>query len=628
MKKVSKKILYGIVLTGSLLLCNISCDKEWTEPNLLSSLVPENAYIDARGFNASIANCDNNARAEFYGDPPPLLTEAIFSEVCVEGTTDKSGPAQDMNASITPTAQLNHQNFNRIGWYWDNFYVAIKNANMVLSRIRSVQFKDTMERNQIIANAYFHRSYRYYRLTNQFGDVPFVGHEYTKPKYDFGSTKREVILRKIKKDMEWAVKYAKDNVDRGKVTKGACFHLLAKINLSLGEFDAAIAACDSIIKPAKITYSLMTSNFGSEPKEAGGYLAKIGVTRNDVVSRLHWYTNKAISANKEVLYMTVSREELEASRINTSAMRQAMPFWSNTSDAIMYPDNGRPAMNDNPGQEFDLVTTFGRGIGRFRGTSYHTREIWDDPNDLRHKKYNWMNMEDLVYNAKTSPLSTYYGKPLQLKGPSGNQLARDTIRSWYGWPHYKLYTPDPRNTKAGGGAGDWYIFRLAETYLIRAEAYWWKGQPDMAMADINKVRQRASCAAYTDASKIDIGTILDERARELFYEEARKTELTRISFLFAQFPNKTYKGKSYSIANFGTDNFFFDRIIEKNGFYNKNVRTVFGISYTMSPYHVLWPIPNSTIVANSQGIINQNYGYSGFEKNVAPLEQIAPEDDI
>ena len=45
-----------------------------------------------------------------------------------------------------------------------------------------------------------------------------------------------------------------------------------------------------------------------------------------------------------------------------------------------------------------------------------------------------------------------------------------------------------------GGHTDWYVFRLAETYLLRAEAYFWKGELANAAADINAVRTRAGAA--------------------------------------------------------------------------------------------------------------------------------------
>src|SRR5690606_40342049 len=83
--------------------------------------------------------------------------------------------------------------------------------------------------------------------------------------------------------------------------------------------------------------------------------------------------------------------------------------------------------------------------------------------------------EDLVYNNMSlKGVSPYYGQPLQKLDNTGKILTSDTIGNWYGWPHYKLYIPDPREPQSRGGAGDWYIFRLAETYLLRAEAYWWK----------------------------------------------------------------------------------------------------------------------------------------------------------
>jgi hypothetical protein len=168
---------------------------------------------------------------------------------------------------------------------------------------------------------------------------------------------------------------------------------------------------------------------------------------------------------------------------------------------------------------------------------------------------------------------------------------------------------------------------LAETYLLRAEAYWWKGDVAKAMADLNAVRTRAGAAPYTDAAKFDIGTILDERARELYWEEPRKTELNRIAFLFAKTPSKSYRGKSYTKADFGKSNFFYDRVMEYTDFYNKGVKANNGQEYTMSPHHVLWPVPQAAISSNTQGQINQNFGYDGYGNNVPPLTTIPPEED-
>jgi hypothetical protein len=55
---------------------------------------------------------------------------------------------------------------------------------------------------------------------------------------------------------------------------------------------------------------------------------------------------------------------------------------------------------------------------------------------------------------------------------------------------------------------------------------------------------------------------------------------------------------------------------------NKGVKTISNVEFTMSPYHVLWPIPASTINSNTKGHINQNKGYAGSENNIPPLETI------
>lgn len=626
MKTLNIKSLYRIILLIIVVIGMVNCDEDWLQPKPLSIFTPESALLDARGMNGLLSACESNERMEYYGDGNALHTELIFSEMCIQGQTNRMGAAQNMNLSITPTSELNNNRYNMIGWFWTEFYEVIKYTNVIISRIDQAIFKNESERNAVLGSAYFHRAYCYYRLTQQFGDIPFIGREIKEPKLDFYSTKREVILEKIKKDMEFAVKWCSDNVDRGRATKGACFHLLTKINLALGKFDDAISSANAVINGG--VYSLMTTPFGVIPQEPGNYLRNLGIVRDDVIARLHWPPNKALPANKEVLYLFVSRDDLPGSRAMTQLMRHVSPFWSNTSSFMLYtPDGKGPGTSATLGEEIQLVETFGRGYGNMRNTNYHQRLIWDDPNDLRHKKGNWMRMEDLVYNAKSlKGVSSYYGKPLQFKDANGKVLVGDTIMSWFQWPHYKGYAPDPLSDRPNGGYCDMYVFRLADTYLLRAEAYWWKGDLPNAMADINVVRTRAGCAPYTDPSIIDIGTVLDERARELYYEEPRKTELNRISYLFAQ-TGKSYNGKTYSMNDFGTNNFFYDRVMEKNDFYNKGVVNISGVEYKMSPFHVLWCIPQTAISSNTKGAINQNYGYDGYENNVPPLTVIDPEDD-
>lgn len=609
MKTIYRKSIFAV--GASLLFLGISsCQEEWLEPRPLSFYSPENTYNEVSGLWGALVACERNLRHELTGDSPPILTEHIFSEVAVEGTTDKSGPAQDLNLMITPDAQLNHVDYNRIGWYWYEGFKGIKYANVVISRIDDPQdYESEAERNHVLGTAYFHRAMRYYRLTSQFGDVPLILEEIVQPKLDFYSTDREVILRKMKEDLEFAEQWVPAVMDRGRVPKGAVQHLLTKVNLALGLFDDAIQSATRLIDGG--THSLMTERFGSVAADPS----------KNLIWDLHRAENKSVNANREAILLVMDRPETDGNSDGMTSMRQGVPFWISGINTPL----GNRGTIDQAGIEIDQVTEFGRGIGRLRGTWYHQSMIWDDPNDLRHAPGNWMDMEDLLYNfpglKETDP---YYGENLQFRNEEGTILVVDTIRSWFSWPHYKLHVPDPDRVQPQGGQSDWYIFRLAETYLLRAEAYYWKDDLANAAADINAVRTRAGAAPY-NAADINIGTVLDERARELYYEEPRKTELTRMAYLYAKTGKAAYNGKTYSLANFSQDNFFYDRIMEKTDFYNQGVRTRHGDEYTMSPYHVLWPIPADAINTNTQGQINQNQGYAGAENNVPPLTTIDEE---
>src|SRR5690606_6463454 len=136
---------------------------------------PETAFIDARGMLGALTACERNLRGEIYGDAPPFLTEMRFTDLSAEGMNDNPGTNQNLDNMVTPTSNLNGGNTNKIAWYWNQWYLSIRYANVVIDRIDDATFASEEERNAILGSAYFHRAYAYYRLTHQFGDVPFIG---------------------------------------------------------------------------------------------------------------------------------------------------------------------------------------------------------------------------------------------------------------------------------------------------------------------------------------------------------------------------------------------------------------------------------------------------------------------
>ncbi|NBR55551.1 MAG: RagB/SusD family nutrient uptake outer membrane protein [Chitinophagia bacterium] len=613
---MKNNIKYFSIFAYLLMVVVSSCNKDWLTPKPLSIYSPENTFVDATGFKAALGASAKNIRDEFFGDGSPIITESIFSDISVEGTDDKTGPAQNMDLQIRPDAQLNSGDFNRIGWYWDQEWIGVRMANTIITRLPLAKSLTDAERNSFMGQAYFFRAYNYYRLTNQFGDVPCPITEITTAKVDFATVKRDVILKRMKTDLEYAVQYVPWTADKGTVNRGACYHLLTKINLALGLFDDAIASSTALINNG--TYKLMTNRFGVDA----------GIASKNVTWDLHRPDNKAAAANTEVLMLVTDRLGSAGAfgvgtGLGTRIMRQAVPGISIGTNIVT--PNGKAGAAATGGNEIDIMNLYGRGIGRCRSTPYEYKDIWDDAKDLRHDSTsgNYMFMENVRYFAPALKTSdpTYYGARMQLYDSKGKLLCADTLRSWYPWPHYKLYVPDTEANPMQGGHSDWYVFRLAETYLLRAEAYVWKGDMANAAADINVVRTRAKCSPYTASQVTGIGTILDERARELYWEEPRKTELTRIAYIFAS-TGKSYNGKTYTLSAFSTSNFMIDRILEKNIFYRTNFVTLHNDMMKISQYHVLWPIPQSAILGNTGGRINQNVGYSGAELNVPALDKI------
>lgn len=601
-----------------LLISTFGCSDSWLEPKPLSFYTPENTFVDARGMYGAISTCERHMRHEFFGDGCAMLTEMIQADIAVEGTTDKAGPQVNMDLALLPNEQLNHENYTRVGWYWYEGYKGIKYANTVISRIDNVQFAKEEERNAILGAAYFHRAYRYNKLTHQFGDVPFLEEEITSPKFDFYSYDRWSILERIKNEMEFAYKWVPAKVDRGRTSKAACGVLLMKICMALCDFDRAIQVGEEIIAANPLMTKRFTAN-ASKPN-------------TNLMFDLHSIEAKLDLANTEGLMYVVSYPETEGSAI-IQTLRNGVPFWN--SGNIRTPD-GQPGTARSPkpedlGTELDLMAKYGRGIGRLRTTWYYSHNIWSEKekNDLRgiYNRDSWKHTSDLLYN-NSSLKNDWYGKKIQ---KPVNMSPEDTIRCWYDWPQYKLFVPDPLNTEVKGGETPWYIYRTAEVHLMLAECYYWKNNLGKAAEAMNPVRVRAG-AAPLSATDINIGEILNERARELYYEENRHSEIVRIAYIYAKTGKacEVFGGRVYKLENFSGPggassnikqagiNFFWDWVNSRSNFYNKNVVHKWA-EYKMSVHHVLWPVPSNAITTNTMGLINQNIGYPGAENNREPL---------
>ncbi len=642
------KIIYS-VMGGVLLLSG--CSKDFLKPNPLSVFQPETVYTTEAGIMATMAICDRHMKlywATSHNEMLTMGTEYIFSELMVSGATDKRTMLADVANMLTPTSETVHQNLDRTNsiWYmWDETYKGISYANTILKYVDQVEGLDENVRNAYKGRAYFHRAFRYMNLVFQFGDVPLVTTLVDGPKLNYKSTEREAILKMLVKDMEYAVEWVPTQAQTnliGLVNKGACRMLLAKLYLATGEYAKAKEQTDIIIEQSG--YSLMTAPFGTF--NPGGEARTWPITRN-VIWDLHRAENKLIASNREVIMGIPNRGSDAESFVQMLTMRVLYPFVFD--NRVQAPDGRQALLNirRNSGDYnpmYDYMRAFGRGITTFRPTYFQTHALWNvngvvDATDLRHSSSsgNWMRMEDYKVNNKAS---LQFGQNLTLFHPTtGQLLCSDTIRRWFDVPHYKFFLNDPVGEAnivgsdglrgaTNGGIADWYLYRLAEAHLLRAEAKFYLNPADGTIKDdLNIIRQRAQCTQLYQGA-VTIGDIMNERARELYWEEWRNVELKRVSLCLARSGRADEWGNTYSLETFdkqsGTDasggSYWYQRI-NRLSMYNKgpiqvNATGNANPNYTMDKKNMYWPIPYAAITANTRGTLSQNFGYDGYNAGV------------
>lgn len=567
-----------------------SCTKsDWLSTKALSFYNPENVYIDEEGFESLIITMRKDIKSEHYHGRSPIVNEYAISDLGVPFGKPNS-VVKDFTLALTPSGDGGTHDFP--GKLFNLAYNSIKSANVLVSQVDNVKWEDDSVRNRLLAAAYFYRSYWYYRLVNSYGDVPFIGEEVTGAKLDFYTHSRWAILDKIQRDMEWAVEWMPVTNDPGAETRGAGNHLLAKIALANLDFDRSIKASTDVINGP---YSLMTERFGIDATDQS----------KNVIWDLHRTQNMSIGSNSESIFNVIDRfEDPVGARTSSGhflAQAYGPAWWQNGRDS-----EGNVGMIDS-GPQYDI---YFRSNANVRPTQYYLYEIWTDKNDLRRSDANWVEWYEIKYN---NPNSIDFGKPVNR---SNYEIQVDTNKHSFSFPFYITYVPEEiKVTNPTGGHGDFYIFRLAETYLLRAEAYFWKGQFFEASEDINIIRKRAK-ANYISEHEVDIDLIFDERARELFAEEPRHGELVRVSYIMA---HENING--YTLNEFSHKNWFYDRVMSKNWFFQNNLQWGDQV-LKIAAYNALWPIPETVIAANTLGKINQNEGYFGADDNITPIEII------
>lgn len=529
-----------------MILLSGSCKDQFLEEVPLSSLSSDVVLSSKTGFDNYITGLHQAARDELsQEDLGSFYDMYLGTDVATTGQ-EQTVNFRNYTTFLTPTAAA-ASSF----WNW-GYTKMILRANTIIEYANKPSLKGVFaseaERNAIIAEARFFRGYTYNLLANLYGGVPIVDVTYQNPKTDFVRASRKEVYEFAKADLEFATQYLPVTVAKsseGRIVKGAADHLLTEVYINLGDYDKAIESSTRLISSG--TYQLMTNRFGARKDQPGDVYADLFAEGNQ---------NRS-TGNLESIYVW-QYENLTPGGAGTNNgnnnIRGWVPFLPNLKD---------PA----GGTGMVVSDSLGRGVAYSRPTTFFLYDLWKDnwDNDIRNSVYNIRRK--FYYN---NPASTYFGK--QVEKRTANE---DTMRNVY--PYLRKLEGKPFNgaNTSGRTGKDFIVYRLAETYLLRAEAYVRKNNLTAAAADINAVRNRAK-AKPVAADDVTIDYILDERARELITEEPRRRTLSRMG-----------------------------KLVERT----RKYQTRSDVRSTIQDFHELYPIPQSAIDANFSAKLTQNPGY-------------------
>lgn len=577
---MKKYIVLCALATCVLSACN---ESKFLKENPEDFMSTSNAFQTETDFEMSVNGLYDIARWEFYGYDESKPFDYIYgTDLIFDGEPGTANRHGNMLAAYNPTSDI-----PKI--HWNNLYKLIAEANTIIDRTETSNFSEEAKKS-FITRARFFRGFAYRTLAYLYGGVPLELHEVESPKTDYVRATREETLNQAKEDVKFAAENLPDitEVRDGEISSPAAYHLLAEIYLALDMNDEAEKAATLVIKNPAL--KLMHNRFGSRSTETPG----------DVYWDLFRKNNQNRAAgNTEGLWVIQFETDLPGGGSSTTDLKVTGNYMLERN---CVPYTGMAELTIN-GQKYMPFTnwpcgdyTGGRGIGWGVSTKYFTNTIWKDDftGDMRNAGHNFVR-KFKVSNPDVIALGITEidvdNPPAGLKvGPSSTTIPGRYLYAYqskcttpFNHPDELYENKDTWKLKsiAGTTFTDQYMFRLAETYLLRAEAYLKLNKKDLAAADINEVRGRAH-AIPVQEDQINMDYILDERMRELGVEEKRRLTLMRTGLLY-------------------------DRVMKCNPYYADPTTNGDGVG--MQEHYNLWPIPQSAIEANIGAKLEQNPGY-------------------
>ncbi|MEI6865736.1 RagB/SusD family nutrient uptake outer membrane protein [Flavicella sp.] len=525
--------IFQILLAIIGLSITTACNDDFLDEDPKSFLAPENSFTNTRGFDTALTGLYIKVRDEWgwYGGGLMYAPMFVGTDVARVGWANTQiTPFEEYGTKLTPTSTI-------VAGYWNWAYGLIGNANLVIEATENenIDWDNTSDKSRILAEARFIRAYAFRDLVTFYGAVPLVSTVAKPFRLDYTRQSVEEVLDFIIQDLEFASQNLPETTDtEGKLIQAAAQHFLAEMYLQAGE--NLMAENSAKLVTQNSNFSLMTERFGSTTNESGDVFSDMFKENNQNTS----------SGNTETIWVIQQQYNVVGGgeeRFTDWSRRTWVPYYSNLTGMQLADSLG------------------GRGLGRVQPlpswiASYENQDIrasvhniktqyWY--NDPSHENYGqeYPITEDLRRNGRLYESTTKFNFGVTADNPSFLSSLKDRIK-----------------------------IRLAETYLLLAEAQLKQGKLTEAAASINIVRNRAN-ATSVDPGDVDIDYLLDERARELLGEFPRRITLLRTG-----------------------------KLLER-------VRAMNPASGDLiADHNVLWPIPQSAIDANSGAVLEQNPGYN------------------
>lgn len=456
--------------------------------------ITDSYYNSAVGFDAAV-NATYSGLHRFYARQGGFAVTVFGTDEFTNGADGNYKYFNLYSPQLNGDAQYIREN-------WEFLYRSINTANAVIGRAPSAQVSDAV-RTQRVAEAKFLRALYYFDLVRLYGDVPLPLEETRTPSTTATREPVSKVYDTIIADLQAAeAVLPATQAQYGRATKGAAKHMLALVYLTRGQpSDMALAATKAKEVIADPQYGLLPT---------WKDLWDIKNKRNREVVFAVQYTVDPLLAdggNSGHLYFTMAYELF-------------------------------------PGMTRDIPN--GRAFKRFRPTSW-LLGLWDRTTDSRYDD----GFQTVWYANNAATLPKRNGVPKFLVGdtaiymPGVNLTSVDSASRRYQVLSPKDYTDAAYptlikfldgtrlalNDTAGGK--DFYVARLAETYLIAGEALFRDGRAAEALPYVNAVRERAAKNGVAPASMdvtvadLSIDFFLDERSRELAGEQMRWFDLVR-----------------------------------------------------------------------------------------------------